>query len=387
MYLVTLGIIGTGIRAYHLFKLIKQFSPQVEIAALCDTSEHRLRNFAKLLDFNGSLFTNSEHLLMNCTQVNTILITTPDNTHEQLSLQSIEYKKHTLCEKPLAQSIQAATLITEKVKGNQLVFTVGHVLRYTNFYQTVKRYIDDGLIGQVRVVTAHDLVNGAKYFRRWHRYSHVSGGILLHKSIHTFDLLAWFLGNAPVRLSAAAKRKVFVPIDHQERYCRNCDLSPSCRFWFDLNISPYRELYLETETNEHADIRDVCAFNSSKDIVDHATVLFEFPDTLVNYTLSLFSPAKTRRFLFIGELGELECDEADQRIDIRRFGRRPMVEHIPPGNDSGHFGGDYGLLAHFFNLIKVKDFANDELLRSLTGLTMAVKAVEAVQHPGGLVLC
>ena len=44
---------------------------------------------------------------------------------------------------------------------------------------------------------ALDTVHGADYFRRWHREKKNSGGLLVHKSSHHFDLVNWWLGDVP----------------------------------------------------------------------------------------------------------------------------------------------------------------------------------------------
>jgi len=56
-----------------------------------------------------------------------------------------------------------------------------------------------------------DRVHGADYFRRWHRYKDKSGGLLVHKSTHHFDLVNWWLGSRPTRIAATGKRVFYTP--------------------------------------------------------------------------------------------------------------------------------------------------------------------------------
>ena len=49
---------------------------------------------------------------------------------------------------------------------------------------------------------ALDTVHGADYFRRWHRDKKNSGGLLVHKSSHHFDLVNWWIGDVPARVYA-----------------------------------------------------------------------------------------------------------------------------------------------------------------------------------------
>ena len=49
-----------------------------------------------------------------------------------------------------------------------------------------------------------DRVHGADYFRRWHRRKDKSGGLLVHKATHHFDLVNWWLASTPRRSRRSA---------------------------------------------------------------------------------------------------------------------------------------------------------------------------------------
>ena len=50
-----------------------------------------------------------------------------------------------------------------------------------------------------------DTVHGADYFRRWHRQKANSGGLMVHKSGHHFDLVNWWLNAQPVTVGAMGR--------------------------------------------------------------------------------------------------------------------------------------------------------------------------------------
>ena len=54
-----------------------------------------------------------------------------------------------------------------------------------------------------------DTAHGADYFRRWHRLKDVSGGLLVHKSTHHFDLVNWWLADVPTRVYASGGLKFY----------------------------------------------------------------------------------------------------------------------------------------------------------------------------------
>ena len=77
--------------------------------------------------------------------------------------------------------------------------------RYAPRNSALREVIADGTIGDVTSVHfewALDTVHGADYFRRWHRDKDSSGGLLVHKSSHHFDLVNWWLQDTPAAVHA-----------------------------------------------------------------------------------------------------------------------------------------------------------------------------------------
>ena len=67
----------------------------------------------------------------------------------------------------------------------------------TRCTRQVRELLADGAIGEIGSVHFEwllDVRHGADYFRRWHRDKANSGGLLVHKASHHFDLVNWWLG-------------------------------------------------------------------------------------------------------------------------------------------------------------------------------------------------
>jgi predicted dehydrogenase len=91
--------------------------------------------------------------------------------------------------------------------------TVTFNYRYTPARTQLKEILMAGTIGEITAVDFRwylDRVHGADYFRRWHRYKDKSGGLLVHKSTHHFDLLNWWVAPRP-KVSATGKRAFYTP--------------------------------------------------------------------------------------------------------------------------------------------------------------------------------
>ena len=77
-----------------------------------------------------------------------------------------------------------------------------------------------GAIGEVLSVDFHWMLNthhGADYFRRWHSQKRFSGGLMVHKATHHFDLVNWWLSAVPTAVFAKGDRKFYTP-ETADRY-------------------------------------------------------------------------------------------------------------------------------------------------------------------------
>ncbi|EEB93140.1 hypothetical protein MPER_08248, partial [Moniliophthora perniciosa FA553] len=89
-----------------------------------------------------------------------------------------------------------------------IVGTGSRAAIYNPVHELVKRTIAEGKIGEVLSVHFEwllDTVHGADYFRRWHRLKSSSGGLMVHKSGHHFDLVNWWLDSSPVTVAGMGR--------------------------------------------------------------------------------------------------------------------------------------------------------------------------------------
>lgn len=86
-----------------------------------------------------------------------------------------------------------------KRTGKNVRVTFNH--RYAPRHTKIRELIEEGVIGQVFSVHFEWLLStkhGADYFRRWHRDNRNSGGLLVHKSTHQFDLVNFWIDSQPI---------------------------------------------------------------------------------------------------------------------------------------------------------------------------------------------
>ena len=145
-------------------------------------------------------------------------------------------------------------------------------------------------------VDFHWLLNtlhGADYFRRWHSHKEISGGLMIHKATHHFDLVNWWLGTEPEIVQAYGKREFYTPAmakrmgleSHHER-CLTCPEKQKCTFYLDIGADAnFKELYLDNEKYDGY-FRDRCVFRPDINIEDTMNVIVKYK---TGATLSLLA--------------------------------------------------------------------------------------------------
>jgi predicted dehydrogenase len=318
------------------------------------------------------------------TEADRVIITSPDYTHAELIVRSLDADVDVVVEKPLTINAEATQQIADAVQrsGRQVIVT--HNYRYSPRNSGLKKLIKSGAIGTPLSVTFEwvlDTAHGADYFRRWHRDKANSGGLLIHKASHHFDLVNWWLADTPTQVYArggvrfygsenAAARKMG---PHPDRGTHDGTHSP----WeLDLRSDTrLKALYLDNESYDGYH-RDQDVFGPGVTTEDNLAVIVDYAqDATLSYALNAHSPWEGYRVAVNGDEGRAELEvveraavltDADGRAVIdpsalpassSRIGgeRLTLQRHWEPAQDvkieegtGGHGGGDALLLNDIF---------------------------------------
>lgn len=208
--------------------------------------------------------------------------------------------------------------------------------RYNPVHSAVREILASGGIGEVGSVHFEwllDLRHGADYFRRWHREKANSGGLMVHKSTHHFDLVNWWLGTRPETVyaqgglffygdTAGGRRGLARPYTRAHG-------SPAARddpFAVHLADSPaLRALYLDAE-HEDGYHRDQNVFGPGVTIEDDMAVLVRYASgATLTYHLTAYAPREGYRVCFNGSEGRLELLVEESTWSRPRCGRGPRA--------------------------------------------------------------
>jgi len=319
---VKYAIVGVGGRHAMFRTAITQTHPvDNELVALCDVNDTRLAlSASKVPNQPGNGIATYQAAdfdrMIAEQQPDTVIVTTPDYLHHEYIVAALKAGRNVMTEKPMTVDLGKlkAVLDAQKASGKQLTVTFNY--RYTPARTQLKDLLMSGAIGEIEAVDFRwylDRVHGADYFRRWHRYKEKSGGLLVHKSTHHFDLMNWWLGSTPKTVSANGKRVFYTPQmaeqlglgAHSDR-CHTCPVFDKCEYRLDIaGDQALRELYLEAEGDDGY-FRDRCVFADDITIEDTMQVQVKYAnDVFMNYTLCAYSPWEGLEIKFHGTKGEL----------------------------------------------------------------------------------
>ncbi|MYW65893.1 Gfo/Idh/MocA family oxidoreductase [Streptomyces sp. SID8379] len=338
------AIIGTGHRAQMYTKALAARA-HYDVSLLSDTSPTRMAHHSALLTSLGSPeaatcapagFAEA----LRAHRIDEVVVTTVDATHHTYITTALEAGCRVVTEKPMTTDAAkcASILGTLDRTGGDLSVTFNY--RYNPAHEKVWQLLHDGAIGEIRSVHFEwllDVRHGADYFRRWHREKRHSGGLLVHKSGHHFDLVNWWLGASPSRVHAEGGL-VFYGRDNGERTGLRRDYvrahgSPEAAtdpYAIDLTADPNLDsLYVRAEAAGDSDyVRDRNVFGDAIDIEDDLALLVRY-DTgaTMTYHLTAYSPWEGYRVMFNGTGGRLELEVEENTWQPPRTPSGAGAEH------------------------------------------------------------
>jgi predicted dehydrogenase len=319
------GIVGTGARAQMYARaLAVDHAGSCELVALADVNAARMAAHNRWLAEWGAppaaTYPAGEFAsMLDKERVDVAIVATVDRTHDEYIVAALEAGRDVITEKPMTTDAPRCRRILDATRRTGHRVTVTFNYRYNPVHAKVRELLAAGAIGEVGSVHFEwllDTRHGADYFRRWHRDKANSGGLLVHKATHHFDLVNWWLDAAPVEVFASGRLFFYGPQagarhGNARPYERahGAPDAPGDPFALDLAGSPgLRELYLDAE---HLDgyHRDQNVFAPGVTIEDDLAVLVRYSTgATMTYHLTAYSPWEGYRIGFNGSRGRLELE-------------------------------------------------------------------------------
>ncbi|MGI8493723.1 MAG: Gfo/Idh/MocA family protein [Pyrinomonadaceae bacterium] len=307
---IGIGIIGSGFaRKVQIPAFLE--CENVEIISIASGHLENAESAAK--EFSIGHFTDDWRETVSREDVDLICITTPPDTHREMTLAAIENGRHVLCEKPMAMNSEEAREMTEKAKEKGVLALIDHELRFQDGRQKAFQMLREGAIGKVR----HAKYNFRNASRgdadlpwTWWSSRKRGGGAIGAIGSHIIDSFNWFLGT---EIS-----EVF------------CQLQTHIKTRKDEKTGEMREVTSDDEANLVARFAENDLTGDATGIISISMVEYPNYQNLIEF----FGDAGAMRVGYLGEIEIAKKGEKDwQALDFEK------PKSVPNIFDSGFPSG------------------------------------------------
>jgi len=187
------GIIGFGGMGQHFAGLVnKRIDARITVVFDNNTGKKEIA----VKKFGLDVSTSAEELFK--ADIDFVIIATTSNVHKELVLLAAKYKKHILCEKPIALNLRDADEMLKAVKKANVITVVNYSFRYGKINIKMKEMIEAGKIGKVLSFWMTRFRGYGLYSGGSRHYAvikpELSGGWIVHHACHSVDFMIWMLG-------------------------------------------------------------------------------------------------------------------------------------------------------------------------------------------------
>ena len=204
---IRMGFIGVGSMGFsHLELFHRDCGQQAEAVAICATNKADIAR-AREVAPEVELFKNDCDLIQ--ADLDAVVVSSPNFTHVPLALEALKGGKHLFLEKPVGITPTECRKLLRAAEKSDRVLMIGHELRYSPYFVKLKKLLDAGAVGAPKMVWCKEFRGPFQpKSRNWIQDRRKSGGCLVDKNCHHFDLMNWWVGARPKRVAAFGSNAV-----------------------------------------------------------------------------------------------------------------------------------------------------------------------------------
>lgn len=369
---IRVGLIGAGQRGKDIYGNYALINPEhIEFVAVAEPNEIKRKEFSEKHNIKPEYqFESWEQLLEKDKFCDAVVIATPDRTHFEPAKLALKSGYHILLEKPMSSIPEEVMKLGMLAKENNKVFMICHVLRYTPFFNTIKKIIDSGEIGDIMSIQHNENIGyfhfGHSFVRGNWRNSNLSSSLMLQKSCHDMDILLWLVGSPCRKIASFGELSYFKkerkPEGAGDR-CVECSIEDKCPY---SAVKLYYNNVGRWPTTAIVEIQTIdevkkavakgpygrCVYNCDNNVVDHQSTILEFENNVTaTFNLSAFTNQVNRTLKIMGTKGEIRAIDSKNEIEVQLFDTNERKVVNPKQITGGHGGGDTGIMEDFISLI------------------------------------
>lgn len=372
---VSAVVIGAGPRGTMAYAPFALKTPhKLKIVGVAELDQERRENFKNIYNLSDEqVFSSAEELFGVEKFADCAIVCTNDTAHFNHAIVAIEKGYHLMLEKPMAVRYEDCIEISKRAKEKNRILSVAHVLRYANFFSTLKSILDEGRIGKIISIQHNENVGhwhyAHSYVRGNWRNSEKSSPMILAKSCHDLDVLRWLADSPWTKISSFGTLSYFkkenAPVDAPNHCLDGCMHENDCPYhagrvylnedigWMEAALSIDKSIEGRTKAVKKGPYGR-CVYRSDNDVVDHQVVNIEFENNITAaFTMCAFTNDCSRTIKIMGTKGEIRGHMEKNEIEVVNFNseRRDIIEVISQKDREGHGGGDLRLISNFVDLI------------------------------------
>jgi predicted dehydrogenase len=373
---LTAVLIGAGSRGYAAYGPYALAHPdEIRFTAVAEPHDARRARFAQAHAISAERqFRTWEDLLARGKIADTALVCTLDRLHVAPCIAALEAGYDVLLEKPMATTLAGCVQLVQAAERTGRLLQICHVLRYTGFFSALHEIVTSGRLGEIITVEhrenvvywhmAHSFVRG-----NW-RDSSVESPMILAKCCHDLDILYWNLGPC-ARLNSFGSlihfRTENAPEGAPERCTDGCSVADDCPWYaprlYLHDYTGWPVSVISEDTSLEARRRALetgpwgrCVYHCDNDVVDHQIVTMELESgASAALIMHGHSHEEARTMRYDGTRATLRGKFAygmDDSIEIHDHLTGRVEQVNPQAGDSGHGGGDEGVMAAFVRAVR-----------------------------------
>lgn len=232
---IKLGVIGCGGRGTGAANQAMNAGDDIDIVAMCDVNETALRQSRDILRKqnekqtatmadDGRLFTGFDDYKQVISECDVVILATSPGFRPLHFEEAVRQGKHVFMEKPVASDVDGIKRVlaaAKEAKAKNLKVGVGLQRRHQPGYQDLVKRVQDGAIGDIRVMRAlwnggarpgRERVDGETeleyQIRNWYYFTWLSGDHNVEQHVHNLDVVNWIKGDHPVVARGMGGREV-----------------------------------------------------------------------------------------------------------------------------------------------------------------------------------
>jgi UDP-N-acetylglucosamine 3-dehydrogenase len=194
--MINVAVIGVGSMGQNHARVYFN-SKNANLVAVSDMSPEQGQ---KIADKYGAKFYSDYKEMLDNESIDAVSIAVPTSLHRDVSLNTLNRKKHILLEKPIASNREEAQEIIDCAKLNDVKLMVGHIERFNSAITELKNRLLQGDLGEIYKVDVQRIGPFPS------RITDV--GVIIDLSVHDIDIISYLINSEPTRIYAESQQKL-----------------------------------------------------------------------------------------------------------------------------------------------------------------------------------